>query len=237
MQEMTRQQYLQAMGIQLWENRLLPEVVEIDACVDRSIDPEPPLKTDNDNEEHDWQSLQMMVESCVDCHLHENRIYPVFGTGDLNAKVMFIGEAPGAEEDRQGEPFVGQAGQLLNEMLHAVGFKREQIYIANVLKCRPPTNHTPESTEILACEKYLTRQISLMQPDLIVALGKVSAQWLLKSDTALKELRGRIHYEEKAGVPIIVTYHPAYLLKNPVKKCQSWDDLKLMLSQIEKTKD
>jgi len=237
MQETTRQQYLQAMDIQLWENRLSLDIAGLDVCVEQNKDRDPLLKVDHDTEELDWQSLQRKVESCVDCHLHENRIYPVLGAGDLNARVMFIGEAPGADEDRLGEPFVGPAGQLLNEMLQAVGFKREQVYIANTLKCRPPGDRTPESIEIEMCEKYLTRQISLIQPDLIVALGEVSAQWLLKSDDALREVRGRIFHEEKTGAPVIVTYHPAYLLKKPLEKCKSWDDLKLILSQIEKIKD
>ncbi len=172
----------------------------------------------------DWQELKTSVAACKACPLHEKRTQAVFGVGDENAEWLFIGEGPGAEEDAKGEPFVGQAGKLLDSMLAAIGLKRgENVYIANVVKCRPPGNRNPEPREAQQCEPYLEQQIALIQPKLIVALGKVAVQSLLKSDTTISSLRGRLH--NYRGIPLIVTYHPAYLLRNLPDKAKAWADL------------
>jgi DNA polymerase len=154
----------------------------------------------------------------------------VFGVGNTQADLLVIGEAPGADEDRQGEPFVGRAGQLLNQMLLAIGFKREQVFIANVLKCRPPNNRDPKPEEALKCEPYLLRQIALIQPRVILSVGRISAQNLLKTEIPVGKLRGRVHAFGELGIPLVVTYHPAYLLRSPEQKAKAWDDLQLALS-------
>ncbi len=178
-----------------------------------------------------WEDLEQVVRTCRRCGLHSTRTQTVFGTGSRRARWLFVGEAPGAEEDRQGEPFVGRAGQLLNAMLLAMGFKREDVYIANVLKCRPPNNRDPQAEEVLQCEPYLLRQIELIDPGVIVALGRHAAHSLLKTEMALGKLRGqRLSYH---GTPMVVTYHPAYLLRNPVDKRKVWDDLCLARDVLE----
>jgi uracil-DNA glycosylase family 4 len=157
--------------------------------------------------------------------LHATRKQAVFGVGNQQADWLIIGEAPGAEEDRQGEPFVGRAGQLLNAMLKAIGLKREQVYIANILKCRPPNNRDPRPEEAACCSPYLQRQIELIQPRLILALGRIAAQRLLQTNTSLARLRGKVHTLESTQSPVIVTYHPAYLLRSPAEKRKAWQDL------------
>ncbi len=179
----------------------------------------------------DWEALEQAVRSCARCRLHEGRTRTVFGTGSRQARWMFVGEAPGAEEDRQGEPFVGRAGQLLDAMLFAAGLGRGEVYIANVLKCRPPNNRDPQPDEVEQCEPYLLRQIELIRPQLIIALGRHAAHSLLKTELALGKLRGqRLDYH---GIPLIVTYHPAYLLRNPADKRKVWEDLRRARSIIE----
>jgi len=173
-----------------------------------------------------WQEFASDVDACVACGLCKSRNRSVPGVGDLNADWLFVGEAPGAEEDARGEPFVGQAGKLLDNMLRALGLARgKQVYIANVLKCRPPSNRTPEPHEAQACRPYLERQIELLRPRLIVALGRSAAAWLLGTDATIASLRGRIHHFR--GVPLIVTYHPAYLLRTLPDKAKAWEDLLL----------
>ena len=172
----------------------------------------------------DWVQLKSSASACAACILHKARKQAVFGVGDENAEWLFVGEGPGAEEDERGEPFVGQAGKLLDNMLAAIALKRgDNVYIANIVKCRPPGNRTPEPAEAHACEPYLDRQIELIRPRLIVALGKVAAQNLLGLEATLASLRGRIH--RYRGTPLVVTYHPAYLLRNLVDKSKSWEDL------------
>jgi uracil-DNA glycosylase family 4 len=177
----------------------------------------------------DWDALRAAVSACRACTLCERRTQTVFGVGHPQAQWMLIGEAPGEQEDLQGEPFVGKAGQLLDNMLRAVGLTRseapahEQVYIANVLKCRPPQNRNPEPQEVAQCEPYLLRQIALVQPKLILAMGRFAVQSLLKTGEPIGRLRGRVH--EVQGVPVVVTYHPAYLLRNPLDKARSWEDL------------
>jgi uracil-DNA glycosylase family 4 len=171
-----------------------------------------------------WPELKARVASCKDCPLHEKRTQTVFGVGDENADWLFVGEGPGAEEDAKGEPFVGQAGRLLDNMLAAIGMKRgANVYIANAVKCRPPGNRNPEAGEALACEPYLHRQIELIQPKLIVALGKVAAANLLATDASVASMRGKVH--RYRGTPLIVTYHPAYLLRSLPDKAKAWEDL------------
>jgi len=171
----------------------------------------------------DWKALAYRVSQCEACELHKGRKNSVFGVGDQAANLMVIGEAPGAEEDRQGEPFVGPAGQLLNAMLLAIGLQREQVFIANILKCRPPGNRDPRVEEALRCEPYLQRQIALVQPKVILAVGRVAAQNLLKSQEPVGRLRAS--REQYRGIPLVVTYHPAYLLRSPDQKGKVWQDL------------
>jgi len=175
-------------------------------------------------QEMNWEVLKSAVSTCTACGLHATRTQTVFGVGDERAEWLLVGEAPGAEEDRLGEPFVGQAGKLLDNMLAALGLNRgENVYIANVLKCRPPGNRNPEPGEVARCTPYLLRQIALIRPKLIVAMGRFAAQTLLASDASIASLRGRVH--RYAGVPLIVTYHPAYLLRNLPDKAKAWSDL------------
>ena len=171
-----------------------------------------------------WIELKQAVPACTACSLHKSRTQTVFGVGDENADWMLIGEAPGAEEDRLGEPFVGQAGKLLDNMLAAIGLKRgENVYIANVLKCRPPGNRNPEPEEVEKCTPFLKQQIALIRPKLIIAMGRFAAQTLLASDATIASMRGRVFRYE--GVPLIVTYHPAYLLRTLPDKAKAWADL------------
>jgi len=173
-----------------------------------------------------WDAFAADVDACTACGLCRTRKRAVPGVGDVRAQWMLIGEAPGAEEDARGEPFVGQAGKLLDNMLGALGMnRRENVYIANVLKCRPPGNRTPEPVEIEACRPYLERQIALIRPRLIVALGKSAASLLLGTDASIASMRGRVH--RYRDVPLVVTYHPAYLLRSLQEKAKSWDDLLL----------
>jgi uracil-DNA glycosylase len=173
----------------------------------------------------DWDDLRVAVAACHACGLCATRTQTVFGVGRRDAKLMLIGEAPGAEEDRQGEPFVGRAGQLLNRMLAAIGLERGQVYIANILKCRPPGNRDPRPEEAAACRAFLTRQIQLIEPRLILSLGRVSAQNLLATDEPVGKLRGRWFSLGPDGLPLMVTYHPSYLLRSPEQKARVWQDL------------
>ncbi|MCX7626909.1 MAG: uracil-DNA glycosylase [Methylophilaceae bacterium] len=171
-----------------------------------------------------WAELKQAVAACQACSLAQTRTQTVFGVGDEHADWLFVGEAPGAEEDKRGEPFVGQAGQLLDNMLAAIQLRRgDNVYIANVLKCRPPQNRDPHGEEVAKCDPFLKRQIELIQPKLIVALGRFAAQSLLDTDAPISALRGRLH--DYHGVPVIVTYHPAYLLRNMMDKAKAWEDL------------
>lgn len=179
----------------------------------------------------DWDALEAAVRACGRCALSASRTRGVPGVGDRQAEWLFVGEAPGADEDRQGEPFVGQAGKLLDAMLAAIDLKRgRNVYIANVLKSRPPGNRDPKPEETAACLPYLERQIDLMRPKLIVALGRIAAQSLLLTDTPIGRLRGQVHNYH--GVPMVVTYHPAYLLRNGADKAKAWEDLLLAVETL-----
>jgi len=176
-----------------------------------------------------WAQLQSAVAECRRCSLCESRTQTVFGVGDPGARWFIVGEAPGADEDRQGEPFVGRAGQLLNAMLQSIGHPRPTVYIANVLKCRPPGNRDPSPEEVRQCLPNLQQQIELVAPDLIVCVGRVAAQNLLGVDLPLAQLRGKVHRLGEANRPVVVTYHPAYLLRTPGEKRKAWADLKFAL--------
>jgi DNA polymerase len=178
-----------------------------------------------------WEALRAEVLRCNRCSLHAGRTQGVFGVGNPRAEWMVIGEAPGAEEDRRGEPFVGRAGQLLDAMLRAIGLSRAQnVYIANVLKSRPPNNRDPRPEEVAACLPYLRRQIELLHPRLLLAVGRIAAQNLLGTEESLSRLRGRVHRFGELNTPLVVTYHPAYLLRNPADKRKAWEDLKFARS-------
>jgi len=209
------------------------EAMGVDAYVRRTREPSAPLDSAPvavGPESPDWESLAATVRGCRLCGLCETRTQTVFGVGNRAARLMVIGEAPGAEEDRQGEPFVGRAGQLLNSMLRAAGFGRGDVYICNVLKCRPPHNRDPSDEETARCLPYLRRQIELVAPEAILCVGRIAAQRLLGTEQPVGRLRGRIH--DLDGVPVVVTYHPAYLLRSPGEKRKSWDDLKLALKVL-----
>jgi len=209
--EHQRRAYLGALGIDVW----LPR---------DQTDPEPavrPAPTAGDG--LDWESLRAAVASCTACALCQSRTQTVFGVGNPDADWMIIGEAPGAEEDRRGEPFVGRAGKLLDEMLRAVGQGRDSAFIANILKCRPPNNRDPKPEESAACRAYLEQQIELVRPRIILAVGRIAAQLLLGTDAPVGRLRGTVH--RLGATPLIVTYHPAYLLRSPGQKRKAWDDL------------
>ena len=233
----SRLAYFDALGVDVYVRRDLPaEPAERDPAVaERPATAQPAEAAPGPAEQEvSWQELQARVAQCTRCELHATRSQTVFGTGSTRARWMFIGEAPGAEEDRQGEPFVGRAGQLLNAMLSAVGLSRQQVYIANILKCRPPRNRDPRPAEAASCREYLDRQIELLDPVLIVAVGRIAAQNLLATDAALGRLRGRVHELGPAKRPVIVTYHPAYLLRSPSEKRKAWSDLLLAAQEFRR---
>jgi DNA polymerase len=218
--------YLKALDIDVWERRDLAPAAA--AAV------EVPVGTDSGTQVNSasWAELERAVKSCTLCPLHKTRTQGVFGVGNRTAQWMVIGEAPGADEDRQGEPFVGRAGQLLNSMLKAIGLKREQVFIANILKSRPPNNRDPKPEEVQACIPYLFRQIELVNPRLILCVGRIAAQTLLETDMPIGKLRGQLH-RIAGNRPMVVTYHPAYLLRSPGEKRKSWADLLLALRTFE----
>jgi DNA polymerase len=207
--------------------------IDVDMDMDMDVDvnddaPRPaPLSREARIATLDWSTLEAEVRQCQSCGLCATRSQTVFGVGDRQARWLVVGEAPGADEDRQGEPFVGRAGKLLNPMLQAIGLRREQVYIANILKCRPPDNRDPAPAEAATCRPFLERQIALLQPRIILAVGRIAAQNLLATDTPIGKLRGRIHSFGSARIPLVVTYHPAYLLRSPREKRKAWDDLRL----------
>ena len=189
--------------------------------------PAPPISREARIAQMDWEALTAEAQQCTACALCATRTQAVFGVGNREADWLVIGEAPGADEDRLGEPFVGRAGKLLNPTLLAIGLKREQVYIANILKCRPPENRDPTPAEASCCRPFLERQIALIRPRIILALGRIAAQNLLNTDTQIGKLRGRVHRFGPTQIPLVVTYHPAYLLRSPREKRKVWDDLRL----------
>lgn len=240
-----RMPYLRALGIDAWVLRQAPEVptaapeapaaaASPAAEVAPGIAPTPVIAAPSAVAADTWESLRAEVAGCRKCALHAGRRQTVFGVGSTQARWLVIGEAPGAEEDRQGEPFVGPAGQLLDAMLRAIGLDRkESAYIANALKCRPPSNRDPRPEELACCLPYLQRQIALLRPQLILAVGRIAAQNLLATDAPLARLRVRVHAFGDPSTPLIVTYHPAYLLRTPADKRKAWEDLKFARSVFQ----
>ena len=208
-----RDQYLEALGVDQWHLRS-------------------PQSSRRAATDADWRALRQEVSVCTRCELSRGRTQTVFGVGNQQADLLVIGEAPGAEEDRQGEPFVGRAGQLLDSMLRAMGHPRASVYIANVLKCRPPGNRDPKPEESASCRPFLKRQLEMLQPLLILAVGRIAAQNLLETDTPVSRLRGQVHRFGEYGTPLIVTYHPAYLLRSPGEKRKAWIDLKFARQEL-----
>lgn len=236
MMQTHQQQYLKEMGIDVWVDKDKEIVNVAEQTIAESFKDEAeakPVKTvseksaliQNDFPE-ELTALKKEVSVCTQCELHQTRTQTVFGVGNPQADWLVIGEAPGADEDRQGEPFVGRAGQLLSSMLLAMGLQREQVFIANILKCRPPNNREPKQEEVLACESYLRQQIELIKPKIILAVGRIAAQSLLKVDTPIGKMRGNRYQYPDSELPVIVTYHPAYLLRSPREKRKVWEDLK-----------
>jgi DNA polymerase len=224
---------LQEMGLTAWALRAAAPAVEAPADPASSLSRARATGVD----QMDWPTLREAVADCRACALCESRRNTVFGVGHEQAHWMIVGEAPGENEDRQGEPFVGQAGRLLDSMLRAIGLTREaapperQVFICNVLKCRPPGNRNPEPQEVAQCEPFLKRQVALVKPRIILAMGRFAVQSLLRTTEPIGRLRGRVHDYE--GVPLIVTYHPAYLLRNLPDKAKAWEDLCLALDTLK----
>jgi uracil-DNA glycosylase len=236
-----QREMLAAMGVRVFEVSGNDADVEIapDLTPVRAEPVEAPAlrQAQGERSELDWPGLRAAVAACRACALCESRTQTVFGVGHERARLMIVGEAPGEQEDLQGEPFVGQAGKLLDNMLRALGLARDAqqaeraVFICNTLKCRPPRNRNPEPAESAKCAPFLERQIALVQPKLLLAMGKFAAQSLLASDEAVGKLRGRVH--QRNGVPVIVTYHPAYLLRTLADKARAWDDLCLAAQVLE----
>ncbi|MCP5328399.1 MAG: uracil-DNA glycosylase [Steroidobacteraceae bacterium] len=228
-----RLHYLEALGIDVWVPRAAASAATVGAATPAvAAAPEGrAVEGVQCNDEAlvatDWEGLRQQVLACTRCQLHRERTQAVFASGDRQARWMVVGEGPGAEEDRQGEPFVGRAGQLLNAMLAAIGLPRPSVFVANMVKCRPPRNRDPQVEELAACRPYLERQFELLRPTLVLVVGRVAAQSLLGTDAPLGRLRGRVHRLGSLNLPVIVTYHPAYLLRTPADKRKAWEDLKL----------
>lgn len=217
-----KQRYLEAMGIPVWVRRTSQPPAESKTGSPRTVIPR-----------LGWEPLAAAVAGCTACSLHRSRTQTVFGVGDIHAQWMVVGEAPGFDEDRQGEPFVGRAGRLLNAMLVAVGLSRPEVYIANILKCRPPSNRDPKPEEITCCQPFLRQQIELINPKVILAVGRIAAQSLLGTSEPVGRLRGRTFALPDLSIPVVVTYHPAYLLRSPQQKRRAWDDLVLARSVLD----
>ncbi|MEL6950350.1 MAG: uracil-DNA glycosylase [Pseudomonadota bacterium] len=236
--------YLEAMGIDVLVSReaaapvaevaVMPEpaapVTEATVMTEATLPAPEPAAADT---ELRWQGLRQAVARCTQCRLHETRTQSVFGVGPRDARLMVIGEAPGAEEDRTGEPFVGRAGHMLDAMLRAIGCDRDTVFIANTIKCRPPGNRDPRVDEVTACNDYLEQQLTAVAPDVVIAVGRIAAQRLLQVDMPLGRMRGKTHQLPDRDVPLVVTYHPAYLLREPAQKARAWEDLKRVRALLE----
>jgi len=239
--------YLKAMGIDVWVERnssspslinastdFTPEVklIEPEAAPIPQSEPIIDVKDKIDIDNLDWPSLQAFVAKCTDCELSNNREKVVFGAGNQTASLMIIGDAPSKEDELKTEPFSGKAGTLLTAMLKAMGYQRNDVYISNLVKCCTSENQDPSVEEVATCEPYLQQQIKLIQPDLILVLGSIAAQRLLKSKSTLSRLRGQLHYIEDINIPIIVSFDPAYLLRSPNEKRKAWDDLQSAMKEL-----
>lgn len=237
MNEAKRLYYLDQLGIQAWvSNKAVVE--EVQKQHEQAVSAEEGIKQENNKQILSTQEsevaasldeLKLTIAECTKCDLHRSRTQTVFGVGHPAAEWLIIGEAPGADEDRMGEPFVGRAGQLLTSMLRATGLAREEVFIANILKCRPPNNRDPHANEINHCSSYLRQQIELIQPKIILVVGRIAAQSLLSVDTPIGKMRGQKFIYQDTSIPVIATYHPAYLLRSPQQKRKAWDDLKFAM--------
>lgn len=215
---MRSENYYSALGIRIWQQRQHEFM---------------PIAASNASNATDLAVLKANVAQCTACSLHKTRTQTVFGVGDHTAKLMMIGEAPGYYEDQQGEPFVGRAGQLLTAMIKTIGFDRHQVYIANILKCRPPQNRDPQSEEVMSCTPFLDQQIAFIRPKLLLAVGRIAAHYLLKTKSSLESLRNKIHGYGSGSIPLIITYHPAYLLRNPIDKKKAFMDLQFIQRTLQ----
>lgn len=233
MNEEKRLYYLDQMGIQAWvpqttvdASQIVEEVIVEDVVANE-------LNSEQTTQQKitfaSLDELKITVSNCTQCELHRTRTQTVFGVGHPAAEWLIIGEAPGADEDRLGEPFVGRAGQLLTSMLRSMGLAREEVFIANILKCRPPNNRDPQENEINSCSAYLRQQIELIQPKIILVVGRIAAQSLLNVDTPIGKMRGKKFTYQDTNIPVVATYHPAYLLRSPQQKRSAWEDLKFAL--------
>jgi uracil-DNA glycosylase family 4 len=242
-----RRRYLHAMGVQVWRSRTPAGEVGLIAPQDMNPEPDSDLNPDpglatmeaapapghrGAVADMDWDTLRAEVAACRACGLCETRTQTVFGVGNRQADLMIIGEAPGVDEDRAGEPFVGRAGRLLNLMLASIGLRRDQVYIANILKCHPPGNRDPSPEEALRCEPFLLHQIELVRPSLVLSVGRISAQNLLRTGTSVGRLRGQWFELGPDRTPLAVTYHPAYLLRSPDQKGLVWQDLQRVARKL-----
>ena len=219
-----QQKYLKLMNIDIWRNRESDSDKILSGVIDENQ--RPVLLND---ESQEWINLKKQVSGCNKCVLHQSRNQTVFGSGSETADWMLIGEAPGADEDRLGEPFLGRAGVLLTSMLNAIGLEREQVFIANILKCYPPNNRDPAANEVASCGDYLRKQILYIKPKIILAVGRIAAQNLLDTEVPIGKLRGKVYEYSDLKIPLLVTYHPAYLLRSPREKRKSWEDLQAAL--------
>ena len=220
--EQRRRAYLQALGIDVWIDRGSEAEAGALAVAAQAQPADAPPAVPADE---GWERLRATVSRCTRCRLHEGRTQTVFGVGAERARIMVVGEAPGMEEDRRGEPFVGRAGKLLDAMLLAIGLDREDVFICNILKCRPPQNRDPREDEIDSCRPYLEAQIRFVRPRVILAVGRIAARHLLGLDETLGAMRRREHRLADLDIPVVVTYHPAYLLRTPAQKAKAWEDL------------
>jgi uracil-DNA glycosylase len=240
MNEMLRQYYLTQLGVSRWLPRDSVDYQSLEMQTPVVSSPNvshAPGATVWDRTTADvnaaWETLRQQVLTCTHCPLSQSRTQAVFGVGNRQAALMIVGEAPGYHEDQQGEPFVGRGGQLLTAMLASIGLPREQVFIANVLKCRPPNNRDPQAAEVAECTPYLNRQIELLQPRLLLALGRFAAHYLLDSTQSLSRLRNQMHHYGELRTPLIVSYHPAYLLRNPKDKGKSYQDLRQVAQLLQ----
>lgn len=241
--------YLKAMGIDVWVERSPSHSVEKNQLVESEPEliPEPELKAKSvqtvtesipepeeriNIESLDWQGLQSTVAECQSCELSNNRTKTIFGAGKQTASLMIIGNAPNEQDEKHGEPFSGEAGKLLTAMIKAMDYQRNDVYISNLVKCRTSDNQDPGVDEVAACESYLLRQIQLLQPKLILALGSVTAQRLLKSKSTMTRLRGQLHYIDNINIPIVVSFEPDYLIRSPNEKRKAWEDLQLAMKEL-----
>lgn len=234
MDNTTRLQYLKAMEVDVWVSRNTRSAEEPETQVELGNQENERVVNLSEPLAEKWLLLEKEVSECKKCSLSSTRTQTVFASGSINSEWMLIGEALGQNEDLEGQPFVGNAGKLLTEMIRAIGLAREQVYICNIIKCRPPNNRNPKTEEVNSCDDYLQRQIALVNPKIILAIGRIAAQTLLKTSEPLAKLRGVSH--QLAGVPLVVVYHPAYLLRSLLEKRKAWQDLQLAMKVYQENK-